>query len=119
MVTTGQLPPQVSNEHFLSALFGDQAPWVHVTDFTHDPNDVPKEEHLKAWKGDYFCRYHFQAQSNQYFTISLFYADEHQQARRRKALFRSTPVIVLDDVKEKLSLTEVNKLQRSIVTGKW
>ena len=102
----------VTNEEFLQALYRDDAPWVHVTDFTHDPSAVPDKEHLIAWKGDYFSRYNFKQQSNQYFTISLFYADDRGVARRRKALFRSTPVIVLDDVKEKLSMTEVQKLPR-------
>lgn len=101
---------RVTNREFLEALYGEDAPWVHVTDFTHDPSAVPDKEHLIAWKGDYFSRYDFKPQSNQYFTISLFYADERGVARRRKALFRSTSVIVLDDVKEKLSMTEVEKL---------
>ena len=100
----------VTNEEFLAALFGADAPWVHVTDFPFDPNDIPKDQHLIAWKGDYFCRYDMQHGSNQYFTISNFYCDDRQQARRRKALFRHTSVIVLDDVKEKLSMNEVLKL---------
>ena len=101
---------QVTNTEFLSALFGDQAPWVHVTDFVHDPSNIPKEQHLIAWKGDYFSRYRMGTNTNQYFTISLFYCDDQKQARRRKSLFRMTPVIVLDDVKEKLSMDEVQKL---------
>lgn len=101
-----------NNEQFLAALFGSDAPWVHVTDFTYDPGHIPKERHLTAWKGDFFSRYRFDPVSNQYFTISNFYVDEKGVARRRKALYRHTPVIVLDDVKEKLSLVEVNKLPR-------
>lgn len=102
----------ISNDAFLTALFGEDKHWVHVTDFQHDPNNIPKEQHLIAWKGDYYSRYRMREPSNQYFTISLFYCDEQQQARRRKALFRSTPVIVLDDVREKLSMDEVQKLPR-------
>lgn len=102
----------VTNNEFLTALFGVDAPWVHVTDFPHDPGNIPKDQHLTAWKGDYFSRYSMQPGSNQYFTISNFYCDEHQQARRRKALYRHTPVVVLDDVKEKLSMVEVSKLPR-------
>ena len=100
----------VTNNEFLTALFGVDAPWVHVTDFPHDPGNIPKDQHLIAWKGDYFSRYPMQPGTNQYFTISNFYCDDQQQARRRKALFRHTPVIVLDDVKEKLSMSEVSKL---------
>jgi hypothetical protein len=102
----------VTNSEFLTALFGDDAAWVHVTDFPYDPGNIPKDKHLIAWMGDYFSRYHMQPGSNQYFTISNFYCDDENQARRRKALFRHTPVIVLDDVKEKLSMDEVSKLPR-------
>ncbi len=100
----------ISNKEFIDALFGEDAPWCHVTDFPHDPGNIPKDQHLIAWKGDYFSRYHMRPNTNQYFTISNFYCDDEQQARRRKALFRHTPVIVLDDVKEKLSMVEVSKL---------
>jgi hypothetical protein len=103
---------QITNNEFITAIFGDDAAWCHVTDFPYDPHHIPKDKHLIAWKGDYYSRYRMQPNTNQYFTISLFYCDEQQQARRRKALFRETPCIVLDDVKEKLSLTEVNKLPK-------
>lgn len=102
----------VTNQDFLTALFGADAPWVHVTDFPYDPGDIPKDQHLIAWKGDYFSRYKLTPGTNQYFTISNFYCDDKGQARRRKALFRHTPVVVLDDVKEKLSMDEVSKLPR-------
>lgn len=100
----------VTNNEFLKALFGDDAPWVHVTDFEHDPSNIPKDRHLAAWMGDYFSRYQMRQGTNQYFTISNFYVDDKGKARRRKALYRHTPVIVLDDVKEKLSMEEVSKL---------
>jgi len=99
-----------SNKEFLETLFGSDAPWVHVTDFTFDPDHIPEDQHLIAWRGDYFSRYRFREVSNQYFTISRFYADEKQQARRRKALYIATNVIVLDDVREKLSITQVQRL---------
>lgn len=99
-----------SNQEFLKALFGNDAQWAHVTDFVYDPDDIPDTRMLSAWKGDYFSRYHFQALSNQYFTISTFFADDRGVARRRKALYRATHVIVLDDVREKLSLEQVSKL---------
>lgn len=103
---------QITNKQFIDAVFGEDAPWCHVTDFPYDPTNIPKEKHLIAWKGDYYSRYQLQPNTNQYFTISLFYCDNEGQARRRKALFRKTPCIVLDDVKEKLSMDEVNKLPR-------
>lgn len=107
---TGQL--SVSNQEFLQAIFGENYIWAHVTDFTFDPNDIPKDQHMIAWSGDYFSRYQMRQNTNQYFTISTFYCDENNRARRRKALFKDTPCIVLDDVKEKLSMTEVQKLPR-------
>ena len=100
----------VTNSEFLTAIFGENAPWVHVTDFPYDPGAIPKDKHLSAWKGNYFCRYRMKPETNQYYTISNFYCDDQGQARRRKALFWQTPVIVLDDVREKLSIEEVNKL---------
>lgn len=100
----------VNNHEFLTALFSEDAPWTHVTDFPYDPTDIPKDRHLAAWKGDYYCRYNLTPGFNQYFTISHFYADETGQARRRKTLFRHTRVIVLDDVKEKLAMDQVQKL---------
>jgi len=100
----------ITNTEFLQAIFGVDTPFVHVTDFTHDPNNLPKDQHLIAWKGDYFSRYRFSPGSNQYFTISTFYCDEQQQARRRKVLYRQTHCIVLDDVSEKLNETAARRL---------
>jgi hypothetical protein len=102
----------VSNDEFIKAIFGEDAPWCHITDFVHDPSDIPDREHLRAWRGDYYSRYQLKPQTNQYFTVSTFYADEKGVARRRKALYRQTHCVVLDDVKEKLSMTEVEKLPR-------
>ena len=101
---------QVSNEEFINAIFGPDAPWCHVTDFIFDPANIPSSEHLRAWKGDYFSRYQFGTTTNQYFTISTFYADEQKVARRRKALYRQTHCIVLDDVREKLDEQVAQKL---------
>lgn len=100
----------VSNEEFIRAIFGKDADRCHVTDFPYDPGNIPSDRHLSAWKGDYFSRYEFTEGSNQYFTISTFDADERGIARRRKALYRQTHCLVLDDVKEKLSAEEAKKL---------
>ena len=102
----------ITNEEFLSKLFGQDTPFVHVTDFPYDPSNVPKTKHLSAWCGNYFSRYKLTSGTNQYFTISIFNPDKEGVARRRKALFLRTPVIVLDDVKEKLSISEVAKLPK-------
>lgn len=100
----------MTNLEFLQAIFGKDYLSAHVTDFMYDPAAIPADRHLMAWKGDYFSRYTMTEGSNQYFTISLFYADDQSVARRRKALFRKTPCIVLDDVREKLPMSEVDKL---------
>jgi hypothetical protein len=100
----------VTNDEFVKAIFGQDYLWCHVTDFVYDPEAIPKDKHLIAWKGDYYSRYNLAEKTNQYFTISTFYCDNQGQARRRKALFRQTHCIVLDDVKEKLSLDQVEKL---------
>lgn len=100
----------MDNQQFLKAVFGDDAPYVHVTDFPDDPNHIPTGAHLMAWRGDWFSRYHLRDGTNQYFTISIFNPDERGIARRRKALYLRTPCIVLDDVREKLDITNVKQL---------
>jgi hypothetical protein len=100
----------LSNEEFLQLIMGEDWGTTHVTDFTYDPGAIPGDKQLISWKGDYFYNHTFSNGSNQYFTISHFDADDQGIARRRKALFRHTRVIVLDDVKEKLSMREVKKL---------
>jgi hypothetical protein len=102
----------VTDKEFIEAIFGDDAPWCHVTDFTHDPGNIPKDKHLIAWKGDYYSRHRFKENSNRYFTISTFYCDDSNQARRRKALYRQTHCLVLDDVVEKLSEEAAQRLPR-------
>jgi len=100
----------ITNDEFVKAVFSNDYLWCHVTDFIYDPGAIPRDKHLIAWKGDYYCRYNLAQGTNQYFTISTFYCDDHNQARRRKSLFRQTHCIVLDDVKEKLSMDQVQKL---------
>jgi len=99
-----------TNQEFLQALFAEDAPFAHITDFMYDPSNIPSDKHLIAWKGDWASRYTLTEGSNQYFTISIFSPDEKGIARRRKVNFLRTRVIVLDDVKEKLSLVEAQKL---------
>lgn len=98
------------NDEFIKAVFGESWQKAHVTSFTYDPSEIPSGQHLKAWFGGYYSRFNPEPVSNQYFTISTFSADEKGVARRRKALFERTHCIVLDDVKEKLPIEEVQKL---------
>jgi len=101
-----------TNEQFLQALFKEDTPFVHVTDFPYDPGNIPNDRHMNAWSGNWFSRYYMQNSTNQYFTISIFNPDDTGKARRRKANFIRTPVIVLDDVREKLNMNEVNRLPK-------
>lgn len=100
----------INNQTFLATIFGDDACWAHVTSFMDDPANIPNENRFRCWSGNYNSKISIQPNSNQYFTISTFYADKKGKARRRKALFRCTHVIVADDVKEKLPEYNVNKL---------
>lgn len=99
-----------TNDEFLKAIFGEDAPWAHVTCFNYDPSNIPQGKSLFAWKGDYYSRYNMLPNTNQYFTISTFYCDQQGVARRRKALYRQTHCLVLDDVKEKLSEEAAKRL---------
>lgn len=99
-----------NNEEFLRAIFGEDLPFVHVTDFAYDPSNIPNDKHLVAWKGDWYSRYRMSSMTNQYFTISIFNPDDQGVARRRKALYIRTRCLVLDDVKEKLCKAEADKL---------
>lgn len=99
------------NKEFIDCIFGQDAPFAHVTDFTEDPLDIPQDKRFIAWGGKYAKDYQFlEEPSNQYFTISVFEPDVDGRARRLKDNFLRTPVIVLDDVKEKLSLEGVKLL---------
>ncbi len=102
----------INNRVFIETIFGADAPRCHVTDFTYSPDKIPDGvENRIAWFGGYYADYTFSSEpSNQYFTISTFEPDEQGKARRRKSLYQRTHCIVLDDVKEKLVQSEVDKL---------
>lgn len=106
----------VSNQEFLKIIFRDDDSWTHVTSFRDDPSDISADRRMRCWSGNYNSRIALIPDSNQYFCISTFYADEQGKARRRKALFRATHVITLDDVKEKLP--EENALKLPLPTYK-
>lgn len=85
-----------SNSEFLRAIFGDEAGRAHVTGFPYDPAAIPKDRHLAAWAGK--PGGDLDPEHNNYYAISLFTG-----ARRRKAEFEATYIVVLDDVGEKLA----------------
>lgn len=92
------------NDEFLTCLFGDKAPRVHVTSFAYDPDEIPNDQHAAAWAGGPAATTPLQP-GNQYYAVSLFVG-----TRRRKADFEATYVIVLDDVREKLDQRQANRL---------
>lgn len=92
----------VSNQEFLHAIFKENFIWSHVTDFFASPGGGSKE-----WIGGHYINYQLRNYSNQYFTISLFDETSEGYARRRKELFQATYCIVLDDIWEKIDLSEL------------
>jgi predicted P-loop ATPase len=120
MNTLAALSPVLNNDtdvtpnnlEFLTAIFGDDAQWAHVTSFMDDPSNIPGDRRHLCWGGDYASRRALIPNSNQYFTISTFMADDHGKARRRKALFRQTHCLVLDDVREKLDVEAAGRLPK-------
>jgi hypothetical protein len=100
----------ISNAEFLKTLFGVNADYAHVTCFPDDPADIQDDRRFMCWGGNYAHLYRMQPNTNQYFTISIFNPDDTGKARRRKALFLATYVIVADDVVEKLPEENVLRL---------
>ncbi len=101
----------LTNDEFLTACFGNAAPHAHVTGFSEDPGALGKLGLSWKWAGDKYGRVNPDVLrgSNSYFTISTFRDDPaNGRARRRKALFQATYVIVVDDVGTKV--TDTNKL---------
>jgi hypothetical protein len=96
----------VTNDEFIKAVFNEDADYYHCTSFLADPNNIPKDQHMLAWSGDWCSRTKLIPNSNQYFTISIFKPDENGGAHRRKALYMRTRVV------EKLSLEAAQRLPK-------
>jgi hypothetical protein len=88
----------LTNEAFLRSVFRGEWQSAHITSFMEDPNDPNLDR--KKWMGGHARERLAWAipVRNNYFTVSLFAADEKGVARRRKALFRQMPLVVVDDV---------------------
>jgi hypothetical protein len=99
----------LTNQEFLSACFGTAGTRAHVTGFDEDPGNLESLGLSWRWAGDKFGRLDPKTLvgTNSYFTISTFKDDPTDgRARRRKALFDATYVIVVDDVGTKVSETD-------------
>lgn len=99
----------ITNREFLELIFGDDHKDAHVCGFVEDPTDIDNSRYI--WSGDRFSNFKFpKEKSNQFFCISTFEKVESQRSRRRKSEFKKCYLIVLDDVKEKLPIEQVQKL---------
>lgn len=90
----------VTNAQFLADVFKYQVNRAHVTVFHADPYKIEQAQRGLAWGGGHWGNQqgYFKQGGNQYFTISTFNPAEDGSARRQKALFLQTNVIVVDDV---------------------
>jgi hypothetical protein len=109
--------PVVSNEAFLRAVFGADWEDAHVCGFSEDPGGLEGLGLRHYWMGTKWARHKgrglFPSQ-NAYFTISTFNDDPTDgRAKRRKALFRATHAIVVDDVGTKVDPAAATKLPPS------
>lgn len=98
----------VNNEEFLTELFGERVPAEArplLVSFEGNPLSVPK----KVW----FCRpwidgsnmaNELPADTNNYFSLAVFRADEAGNYRRRKISFQALHAVMLDDVGGKVSM---------------
>lgn len=100
----------MTNIEFLRAIFGDLYLQAHVTSFLSDPSAIPPGEGSRCWAGGCYKDTPLVPDSNQFYTVSLFSHDQDGRSRRRKANFLSCYVIGLDDVREKLPITQVERL---------
>jgi hypothetical protein len=90
----------ISNEEFLQTVFGDGWLAAHLASFVDDPTSETMDR--KKWGGGAAKEKLLWAipTRNNYFTVSLFARDDEGIARRRKALFLSMHLVVVDDVDE-------------------
>ncbi len=98
----------VTNNTFLKAIFGDKWELAHVTSFKNDPSNIPQENRGKCWGGHRF-NFKILHPGNQYYTVSLFDLNDGKVVRQ-KACFAALYVLVIDDVGEKVLLSQVEKL---------
>lgn len=102
----------IDNDTFLQVLFKGERQRVHVCSFPDDPSNIPQDRRAVCWAGGLYGAGGLPPLENQYFCISLFSPDEYGVARRRKALFESCRVFVLDDVEEKIPAEQAARLPK-------
>ncbi len=117
---------QPTDLEFLTAIFKENTAFAYITGFPDDPSNITNDRRQICWGGGYAKDTCLYPDQNNYFTISVFNPDETGKARRRKALFMATYVIVADDVAEKIPVEQANllpppsyKLQSSNGSEQW
>ena len=85
----------LTNDQFLTEIFGQDKGEVIVASFHGDPGNVPNRG---CWTGHYFKHAYIEPLTNQYYCISTFHPADDGKARRRKDLFKTMHLIVADDV---------------------
>lgn len=98
--------PLVTNELFLMGIFGVDWKTAHVTSFPDDPG-AKRSGNDTRWAG-YPIGERTLTDGNQYFAISLFKLVDGR-AVRTKDSFIGCPVIVVDDVGEKIPIELVEE----------
>lgn len=91
----------VSNDEFITGIFGADKDRVHVCGFSQDPHDLDKLGLRHYWAGGPAWQIlgGFKRSWSQYFAISTFKPDPNTGRQRRiKALHELTYVITFDDV---------------------
>jgi hypothetical protein len=98
----------ITNQAFLANVFGSEWENAHVTGFPEAPQDLEKLELRHYWAGNRWSRWpsgwvNQLPDWNSYFSVSLFRDDRRDgRARRRRDLFVSCHVILVDDVGTKV-----------------
>jgi len=96
----------VSNEQFLSAIFGTDADRAHVCAFPGDPDKVTNGH----WKGGFAKNLKAQIakpEYNAFFSTALFREDEAGKAARKKGYFDELYVVIVDDVGTKVDPSKI------------
>jgi hypothetical protein len=93
----------VDNNIFLQAIFGQSLNNVYpiIVSFSGNPQNVqPKAWYGHHWTGDL----RILPQNNNYFSLSVYRANDSGQYRRRKSQFHALYAVMLDDIGSKIPI---------------
>lgn len=95
----------MDNDNFLNAIFGNELDKIYpvTVSFTGDPTKVSATKwYGRPWTGD--SSMVFADNKNNYFSLSMFRADDSGQYRRIKSSFQGLYAVMLDDIGSKVSM---------------